>query len=101
MSDNDDQNPVALVLAPHRCKRIKRNGDPCGNWPRRGQTVCGFHGGSAPQNIRAARRRLNELAWTAVEALEWAINEARRTADLHPLINACRTVLDRVPGFGA
>lgn len=31
---------------------------PCGNDPLHGQTVCRMHGGSAPQNLAAAERRL-------------------------------------------
>lgn len=37
-----------------------RDGSPCENWPRKGQQVCGTHGGSAPQAKAKARERQEE-----------------------------------------
>ena len=42
----------------NRCKAHRKNGDQCRRPPIRGGTVCATHGGSAPQTVAAARRRL-------------------------------------------
>lgn len=36
------------------------SGEPCGNWPMHGQTVCHAHGGRARQNRKAAADRMAE-----------------------------------------
>lgn len=55
-------------------KSKTRQGEPCGNWPVRGATVCRNHGGSAPQVKAAAARRVVEgQALKAVSALgKWS-----------------------------
>lgn len=35
---------------------------PCQTWPMTGQTVCSSHGGKAPQNVAAAKRRIEAAA---------------------------------------
>lgn len=44
-----------------QCKRVK-NGKRCERSAMRGQEVCYSHGGNAPQNKAAAKRRLTEQA---------------------------------------
>jgi hypothetical protein len=39
------------------CTAHRTNGEPCGNHPMRGQTVCRNHGGASPQAKTAAERR--------------------------------------------
>jgi len=40
------------------CQANRTNGEPCKAFAMRGQLVCRKHGGGAPQNRRAAERRL-------------------------------------------
>lgn len=48
---------------PHeRCAAHNRAGGPCGLWPKRGQRVCGQHGGLSPGAEANARRRLAAAA---------------------------------------
>lgn len=42
------------------CGARKRNGEPCGAVPMKGQRRCGRHGGKSPQAKKAAERRLAE-----------------------------------------
>ena len=51
------------------CKAKKSNGEPCGNAPIRGGTVCRYHGGAAPAVIAAARVRLAMASRSAVDVL--------------------------------
>src|SRR5579884_3711560 len=66
-------NPV------RRCKaHSKRTGLPCRRPPMRGQVVCERHGGRAPQNLAAAKRRLAETEIVAhlgveVDTDPWAL----------------------------
>lgn len=44
-----------------RCHAHKQNGEPCGQPPMRGSTVCRKHGGKAPQVMAKAAERTTEL----------------------------------------
>lgn len=44
-------------MGRRRCTARRTDGEPCGNRPLKGQTVCKFHGGAAPQAKAAAARR--------------------------------------------
>jgi len=46
--------------SPKRCTGHNRSGGPCGNPPTPGSTVCGNHGGEAPQTVAKARQRSEE-----------------------------------------
>ena len=71
----------------------KSTGNRCGKPPIHGGTVCKFHGGAAPQVIKSARRRLNDLVDPAISALTDIIE--------HPLtpqvvrLAAIKDILDR------
>lgn len=45
-----------------KCSARKRSGDPCGNPPVHGATVCRMHGGKAPQVQAKAAERLLTVA---------------------------------------
>jgi hypothetical protein len=65
MSDKS-LNPLHGVTL---CKARRRNGQPCGNRPINGATVCRMHGGSAPQVRAAAQVRLLMRADDLMSAL--------------------------------
>ncbi len=45
--------------APYHCKaHAKWSGRRCSRMALKGQRVCYYHGGAAPQNLEAARRRI-------------------------------------------
>ncbi|MFC8266993.1 hypothetical protein ACFUIZ_14890 [Streptomyces cinereoruber] len=41
-----------------RCSARRTNGQPCGNWPMHGGTICRKHGGAATQVRNAAAARI-------------------------------------------
>lgn len=80
-----------------KCKAIKKDGVQCGKWAIKGATVCGTHGGSAPQVRRSARARLLELVDPALAELSKILY---RTNVLDSdKIKACTAILDRA-GYG-
>ena len=82
---------------PQKCKRIKRDGERCGNAPISGATVCRMHGGSAPQVRRKAAERLAAHADILMAALLKIAASAESEA---VRLSAVRDALDRA-GFGA
>lgn len=70
------QQHLATVGGP-ACSGHKKDGSPCLNAPMHNQKVCGFHGGRAPQNKRAAAGR----------ALEREISIALERLDGRPVAN--------------
>ncbi len=59
----DQPEPCTRCGQHHpRCKGHKRDGNPCGQWPRHGARVCKRHGGNAPQVRAAADRRVQQAA---------------------------------------
>ena len=53
--------PTGEPIGPRKCTAHKStNGEPCGNPPIKGGTVCRYHGGSAPQVREAAATRWAE-----------------------------------------
>lgn len=66
----DNPMPCSTCGEPHaKCTGHRRDGKPCTQKRMQGQTVCRMHGGSAPQSLAAAERRLAEReALLALEA---------------------------------
>lgn len=54
---------------PSKCRAHRTNGEPCGNYPMRGGTVCRKHGGGAPQVRKKAAERIAEAADDAAALL--------------------------------
>jgi hypothetical protein len=73
------------------CSAHNRQGKRCGNAAMRGQRVCRYHGGMAPQSLEAARRRLRDLVDPAISAIATLIRD--RNANIR--LAASRDVLDR------
>lgn len=64
----------SLGREDRRCKATKRDGTPCTRWAIRGATVCGAHGGKAPQ--------VRKMAMVRAELEYWGVADA--TADVDP-----------------
>lgn len=82
------------------CTAKRSNGQPCRGQAIRGARVCRVHGGSAPQVIEAARRRLLALIDPALGVLAQAVRvRSKATSKLwEPSaqeIAAAREVLNR------
>lgn len=53
--------PDDASMGRRRCTARRTDGEPCKNPPLKGQAVCKFHGGAAPQSKAAAVRRRVEV----------------------------------------
>ena len=74
-----------------QCTATNRVGIRCAKSAMLGQQICHIHGGKAPQNLRAARKRMLEMADGAMVALQDALDHG----DIKESTNAARIVLDR------
>lgn len=93
------ENADLRKLSPGvKCSARKKDGTPCGRYAIRGATVCPKHGGSAPQVVAAAKRRLAAMADAAAGRLgHFAFDD-----DVPPPVGlaATNSILDRA-GLGA
>jgi hypothetical protein len=80
-----------------RCHAKNRQGEQCGRWAAPGQRICHSHGAAAPQNVEAARRRLDRLLDPAIDLLGEVLKAG--PAGRHAM-RAVVAVLDRC-GFPA
>lgn len=62
-NDDASMGPPEQGPSMGRCTARRSNGEPCGNRPMRGQTVCRKHGGASPQARAAADRRIAADVW--------------------------------------
>jgi len=85
-------NPTA-----QRCKAHNRAGKICGQWAMRGQRVCQFHGGKAPQALASAEERMRSYVHPSLTRLLQLIRHADNDATS---LNAIKYVLDYA-GFKA
>ena len=66
----------------------------CERWAINGGSVCGTHGGRAPQVKRSAKERLAELVEPALAGLHTAL----KSGEIPSIVKAAQIVLDRT-GF--
>lgn len=76
----------------------KQTGNRCGHGAIAGGTVCKWHGGSAPQVLEAARKRLLDMVDPALRELELLVEDS--AMDPKTKLAAVKDILDRV-GLGA
>ena len=86
------------IQARTLCKARRRNGEPCGNPPMLGSTVCRMHGGSAPQVKQAAQVRLMMAADPAAARLIEIAND--KTMPPNVRLAANKEILDRANVVG-
>lgn len=80
------------MSAKRRCRAKLSDGSrQCRNAPIMGGTVCGYHGGAAPQVQASARERLAALVDRAITGLQAALD----SGDHGAVLKAARLVLDR------
>ena len=84
-------------IAPRCRAHSKRTGQQCQKTSIRGGTVCRFHGGSAPQVIARAERRLRAMVDPMIDRLEQL---AHQTDNPKVAAECVRDALDRA-GIGA
>ncbi|MBF4512281.1 hypothetical protein ITJ66_07235 [Plantibacter sp. VKM Ac-2885] len=75
------------------CTARKRSGQPCGNAPMLGSSVCRMHGGAAPQVKRRAQQRILEASDKAAFALVQMMQDV--TIPPAVRVSAARDLLDR------
>ena len=75
-----------------KCKATNHDGNPCGNHPLKGTTVCRYHGGSAPQVKQKAMERILAAADPAAAELIRIAKEGESEA---VRVRAITDLLDR------
>lgn len=75
-----------------KCKATNNEGQPCGNHPLQGGTVCRYHGGSAPQVRQKAMERILAAADPAAAEL---IRIAKEGEQESVRVRAITDLLDR------
>ena len=75
--------------------KSKGAGRQCKHLAIPGGTVCRFHGGKAPQVMRAAQRRLDELKQPAIAYLAYLLDQRDYPS---AGLGAAKDVLDRTDG---
>lgn len=77
------------------CTAHRTDGAPCKGQALTGAKVCRVHGGSAPQVVAAAKRRIDAAAdGVAFRLLTIALSKSKKTKT-SDIIAACRDLLNR------
>lgn len=77
------------------CTAHRTDGAPCKGQALTGAKVCRVHGGSAPQVVAAAKRRIDAAAdGVAFRLLTIALSKSKKTKT-SDVIAACRDLLNR------
>jgi hypothetical protein len=84
---------IDLMHEKTLCSARRRNGNPCGNPPMNGSSVCRMHGGAAPQVRRRAEQRILEASDKAAATLVRIMQDTTIAPALQ--IAAARDLLDR------
>ena len=92
------QHPIGRLPATMCQAKCRGRDKQCGHYAIAGGTVCRYHGGRAPQVMKAAQRRLDELKQPAIAYLAYLL--AQRDYPSAGL-GAAKDVLDRVDGKAA
>lgn len=89
-----ERKPDLKPDAPeHRCTATSKTGQrQCRQQAIPGGTVCRFHGGAAPQVIRAAKLRLAALVDPSIDAMAHLVKQNKH---LPSKLGAAKDVLDR------
>lgn len=90
------------TLGPVKCRATNKQGERCNSWAIRGGTVCGQHGGRAPQVRRKAEERIRELVNPALARIAKLIGDDELPGAESEAVSlaAARDILDRA-GYGA
>lgn len=80
-------DPMRRCTATSKVKGVQ-----CGRGAIPGGSVCRYHGGAAPQVLKAASERLAALVDPAIGVLQIAMKQKK---DLRARLNAAQDVLDR------
>lgn len=86
-----------ITASGTRCIANNKNGGKCKRWAIRGASVCGAHGGAAPQVREAARRRLEASVDRLLAALIQIAEDDSQPAAAR--VAAIKDALDRA-NFG-
>src|SRR5262245_12659834 len=92
------RNPSHNPAPSKKCGRKTRAGHPCGHWAMHGQTVCKWHGGKAPQNLRKAKELMLDLVHPSIAGLERLIKANEFRAMAYVLDWAGFKAVERVQG---
>lgn len=84
---------LGLLPEPVKCSARRSDGQPCGNSPVKGATVCRKHGGASPQVKRKAQERLLEGVPKMLRMLRQIAEDESQPANVR--LAAIRDWLDR------
>lgn len=92
-----EHRKVAPIDHMPKCTAKRQDGQPCSKNRMRGQLVCATHGGKAPQNLAAARRREAEAIAALFFPALARVEDLLRDKDTPPAVVAAlfRDLADR------